>query len=355
MKDILANEIILEDMEDIYYRDTDWQLLKNQTVFITGATGMLASYVVYFLLYLNEIHHYNVRILAQIRNPQKAREIFGTYIEKKYFSIILEDICKPFEILEPADYVIHAASLASSQYYETMPVEVALPNAVGTYYLLEYANRSHSKSFLYFSSGEVYGKVEGDFSEDIFGTLNPLESKSCYGESKRMGETWCMAFAKEKQVSSKIVRIGHTYGPTMDIDNDSRVFSSFMKNVFYGQDILMRSDGSAKRPFCYIADAAAAFFAVLLYGKIGEAYNVCNIDEILSVRELANMLAGLKPKLNLNVICQGKISEISPGKKDDIYSKPLVDKIRSLGWTTHFNAKQGFARTLKYLEQMKLK
>ena len=352
MKDILESEIILRDMEDIYGRDIGWEPLKGKTMLVTGASGMLASYLVYYLIYLNEKHHYGIRILAQVRNREKAGRVFGIYLKKEYFRVVEEDICRPVSVPEKADYIIHAASLASPKYYEAMPLEVSLPNAIGTYYLLDYAARVGCKGFLYFSSGDVYGKLEAgmDVTEDTFGGLDPLAAHSCYGESKRMGETWCGSFAREKDVPAKIARIAHTYGPTMDIEGDPRVFADFMRNVFKGEDIVMHSDGRARRPFCYAADAAAAFLIILLYGNSGEAYNVCNEDEFLSVAQLAGQLAALREDLRLKVVRQGRKSgEDYLENKINKSNKTVSGKLKRLGWEAHYTVRQGFYNTLEYL------
>ena len=357
-RDFLGCEIISGEMKDIYERDTDWQPLKNQTILITGASGMLASYMTFFLIYLNENYGYNMNIITQVRNRDKMKNILGRYSEKQYLKIITDNVCEPFAVSECADYIMHAASLAGPQYYESSPIEVALPNAVGTYHLLEYAYGQKCKGFLYFSSGDIYGKMPPgtDISENMSGQVNPLDSHSCYGESKRMGETWCMAFSRQKNVPAKIVRIGHTYGPTMDINNDPRVFASFMKNIFYGEDIIMYSDGKAKRPFCYIADATAAFLTVLLYGENGEAYNVCNTEEFLSINELAQILVKLKSDRNLKVVYKTRVSSDSYlDNKVNRANKPVEDKLKKLGWKAHFNTEQGFFNTLKYLEYMEQK
>ena len=287
------HSIIREDLEKLYTRDYQWSLLKNATVLVTGGYGMIASYVVYYLIYLNEEHDMNIKIVCQGRNREKMAQRFSNYRDKSYFFEEYFDLNEKIEIIHRADYIFHAASLANPSYYQKNPIEVEEPNAVGTYFLLKYARECEVKGFLYFSSGDVYGKMgeQGvDITEDMYGIVDPLDMHSCYGESKRMGETWCVSFYREHGVPVKIARIGHTYGPTMDIYNDPRVFASFMRDVIEGRDITMLSDGSAQRPFCYIADAVAAFFLLLFKGRDGEAYNVCNTEAFISIAMLAETL-----------------------------------------------------------------
>lgn len=352
---MLEDNIIIQDMENIYGRDLPYSQLQGKSILVTGATGMLASYVVYFLIWLNEYKQYDINIIVLVRSKEKCGNRFGEYAAKPYFHMCVDDICKPLQMENDIDYIIHAASLASPQYYGVCPVEVAAPNVLGTYNLLQLAKEKNVSSFLYFSSGDVYGAMPqgtGAFSEETLGAMDPLAEHSCYGESKRMGETWCASFAREYAVPVKIARIGHTYSPTMDVENDPRVFASFMKCILTRNDIVMHSDGSAMRPFCYVADAVAAFFLILLNGENGEAYNVCNDQQFISVAELAKVLVSLELGKNLQVVCQKR-------KLDDNYMEnfinkancPSADKLRKLGWKCDYDVYEGFKRVLEHFKK----
>lgn len=345
--------VIREDLKNLYKKNYDWELLKDSTVLITGGYGMLASYIVFFLIYLNEVHNMRIKIICQGRNPEKMAARFGTYISKEYFHEEYFTLNERIPIKDKVDYIFHAASPADPSWYEENPVEVEEPNVLGTYFLLNYAKECNSKGFLYFSSGDVYGEMNGlakDITEDMSGIVDPLDPHSCYGESKRMGETWCVSFYREYSVPVKIARIGHTYGPTMDVKNDPRVFSAFVKNVMEGQDIVMHSDGTARRPFCYIADATAAFFLLILRGKAGEAYNVCNTQQFISIAELAEILISLCPEKKLHVITKervrtGKYMEAAFNRAN----KPVEAKLKELGWECDYSVKEGFRQVLKAL------
>lgn len=350
---VIDNDVIKADMENIYSRNIPWDKFQGKTVLVTGAYGMLASYFIFFLIYLNEVQGMKIHILAQGRRPEKMKERFGEIVERDYFTVCSWDISERIPELGDIHYIIHAASLANPRIYTHCPIEVAEPNAIGTYYLLQYAAEHGTDSFLLFSSGDVYGKMndeQQDITEECMGKVNPLDIHSCYGESKRMAETWCKLFWHEKHVSTKIARLGHTYGPTMNIEDDPRVFASFMRCVVKKQNIEMLSDGKAKRMFCYIADAIAAFGLILLMGKPAEAYNVCNSKEFMSIASLAEIMVALRPELNLKVILkeresQDKYLENMSNKQN----KFLDTKLTNLGWKCEFNTAQGFQNVLRYL------
>lgn len=353
MKDILRNSVILEDMEDIYSRRLPVEELLGRSILITGATGMLASYFCYYLLWLNEAKKAGITILALVRSREKCLKVFGDYVKREYFHIHEDSLVKKMQIEEQVDYIIHAASLASPQYYKHNPVEVALPNAVWTYHLLELAREKKVRGFLYFSTVDVYGKMPrgiGAFDEKQIGIMDPLDEHSCYGGSKRMGEIWCASYAREHGVPTRIARIAHTYAPTMDVEKDPRVFASFVKCLLEERDIVMLSYGTAKRSFCYIADAIAGYLLILLRGKDGEAYNVVNTREFLSIGMLAEKLASLEPEKNIRVI-----RKIRP--KDDVYMENhsnhenvmSATKLEAIGWQCRYGVEKGFMQVLRFL------
>lgn len=343
------NKIIYEDMEYIYNYDRSlWEALRGKTVLITGAYGMLPSYLVYMLIYLNEINKgYEVSIIALVRDEGKLRDRFGDYIDRPYFHFIIGDVSKNVECAVTLDYIIHGASPASSQFYNSNPADVIKPNILGTYNTLELAAKNKVKGYLLFSSGEVYGKLENEvISEKDGGYLDPADLRSCYGEGKRAAETMCKCWQHQYNVPTRIVRPCHTYGPTMDIINDNRVFSEFVSNIVNNKDIVIKSTGLATRVFCYIADATLGYFYVLLKGSDGEAYNVANENGRCSIRELADILCKLYPEKNLSVVYEKHDEEYmeNPHSLHPVYN---TEKLKSLGWSAKFSLEEGFKRTIE--------
>lgn len=348
INDLFRNEIIYEDMINIFHRRNSWEELKNKKIYITGSTGMLASYFIYFLIYLNEYNKSNIKIIAGIRNLEKAKKIFGKYMEKEYFHIYKHNILDEVYFDNSPDYIIHAASLASPQYYGKMPVETILPNVIGTYRLLEYARHNEIESMIFFSSGDVYGTVgcDNNITESTLGTLDNLAVGSFYGESKRCGETMCKAYFLEYGIKSKYARIAHTYGPTMDWKNDKRVFSEFVSNIVKNEDIVMKSDGMAKRPFAYITDTISALLIILLDGENGEAYNVGNDEEFISIKNLAEILVKLYPEKKLKVCIADRHDYGYCQSKEFRKNTLSMDKLRKLGWNPSVSVEEGFSRVI---------
>lgn len=348
LHDFFKNKIISQDMADIF-SVKGINSLKGKSFYISGASGMLASYLTMFLIYLNEEHDYRLKIYAGIRKRQKAYSRFGCYADKKYFHIIESDVVRPLPVNEPIDYLIHAASPASPQYYGGNPVETMLPNIVGTYQISEHAKKYGAESVLFFSSGAVYGKSSDKriFEHDS-GVFDFLAPCSVYGESKRCGEALGNAYFREYGMPFKSVRIHHVYGPTLDLANDHRAFAEFTKSIVEGKDIILTSDGSQKRAFCYITDALRAIIAVLLRGQNGESYNLANASQFVSISELANVLTSLYPDKGLKVIHKSRNEEGYLPLAQTSSVECDTSKIRSLGCEFKVSVEEGFKRTIEY-------
>ena len=351
----LENEIILNDLKEIHKSNINWNKLQNKKIMITGAYGMLASYLVYELIYQNEKYQRNITIIAVVKNKDKLNERFGVYTQKKYFKTLISDLTDKIKYKEDVDYIIHAASFASAEYYSTIPVQVLEPNTIGTYNLLNFAKNKNIKGMLFLSTGNIYGLVSGKkyLAEEDYGSLSTLDAHSCYEESKRMGETLFKSYYTQYNLPTRIVRIFHAYGPTMDI-NDPRVFSSFTRDVINKQDIQMKSEGLAKRSFCYITDIITGFLTILLEGEDGEAYNLCNTQQFISIIDLANIMVNIFPERGLKVIKVKRDENenyIEYHSNDEII--PCNRKLEKLGWKANITCHEGFKRVIKAQEMKK--
>lgn len=343
-----TNSIIKEDLETIYKADINWQKFVGKTVLITGANGFLPAYLVETLLFVSDrLLDNEIKVIGLVRNINKAKVRFESYLNKPNLWFIEQDVASEIQFETPIDFIIHAASQASPKYYGTDPVGTLNANVLGTSNLLNLAKKHNVESFLFFSSSEVYGSLRNDLmpiNEDCYGYLNPLTVRSCYAESKRMGENMCASYLHQYQVNAKIIRPFHTYGPGMDL-NDGRVFVDFVADILKGNNIIIKSDGTAKRAYCYIVDAIIAYFKVLLEGKNGEAYNVGNPYNEYSVIELANILVSIFEGNSLKVIMENAGNgTYLPSQVSRII--PDIKKIKNLGWEPKVSAKEGFYRTV---------
>jgi nucleoside-diphosphate-sugar epimerase len=346
----MINRVLLEDLDYILSDNLDWNKFSNCTVLITGANGFLPAYMLETLLHLNTRFSANVRVIALVRNKDKALKKFEHHKNRTDLEFLVQDVCTPVSIAadRKIDYIIHAASQASPKFYGKDPIGTINANTIGTSNMLYLAKEKDVKSFLFFSSGEVYGNVSEDqipTKETDFAYLDPTNIRSCYGESKRMGECICISWFHQYGTPVKIIRPFHTYGPGMDLE-DGRVFADFVSDVVRNKDIVMHSDGRDTRAFCYLADATLGFFRVLLRGENGVAYNVGS-DYETSIEQLANTLVSLFPEKRLKVIQNKSVRSNEYINSTIRRGCPDITRIKLLDWSPKFSIENGFKRTIK--------
>lgn len=338
--------VVKADLDELISRDIPFENLKGKTVLVTGATGMLAYYFTLTLMHLNREKNYGIKVLALVRSKNKAEAKFEGFLNDENFVILAQDVCTPINYEGDIHYIFHAAGAASPYFIKNDPTGIIAANTQGTVNILELAKRCNTENVVYPSTREVYGKVDDvDFvKESDMGTFDPLDARSCYPESKRMAETILKSYMVQFGVPFTVLRIAHSYGPGMIIGNDGRVMSDFITNAVNSEDIVMKSDGLAERAFCYVSDAVAAIFLVMLKGEKGEAYNLANETEPMAIRDVAKLISALFPERNINVVYQESTDTSS---YCNYARKGLnTEKLEALGWKPQVKLKDGLKSTV---------
>lgn len=285
-------DVWLEDLDSICQADfIKWGRLKNTSILVTGGTGLIGSTLIKALCYANEKRNLHLRILALVRNLQKAESLLGKSNEVLQF--IQGSVENLPTIEKSVDYVVHGASPTASQFFVQHPVETIEIVVKGTSNLLELAKDKGVKGFVYLSSMEVYGAPHEDtlIPESQGCTLDSMVVRSCYPLAKRLCENLCASYAHEYAVPAKVIRLAQTFGPGV-LKNDQRVFAEFARDAMDGKDIILQTTGTSKREYLYTADAVTAILTVLLSGEAGEAYNAGNSETYCSIVEMARLVAG---------------------------------------------------------------
>jgi len=346
----MRNDVIIEDLQRMHQADLPWQQLDGKTVLVTGATGMLASYITWLLLHLHEDAGIDVSVVALCRNSKKAELYFSAYKNKPYFRMLTQDACDHIKHDGAVDYIFHLAGNASPHFINTDPVGIMKCNLLGTMNVLEFAREKQTAKVIFASTREVYGKNESAelLNEESFGTLDPLNARSCYPESKRAAETLLKSYSLQYGVAFNTIRIAHAYGPTMKLENDGRVMADLMGDVVASRDIVLKSSGEAIRAFLYVTDAVLGMFTVLFKGIAGNAYNLANETEPISIKDLAQLLATCRNDKAIQVV-------IRQGEQKGYcaYRRTALDTtaIEHLGWKPYVSLSEGISRILASVMQ----
>lgn len=343
--------IMAEDAARLLARPLPWERLSGRTVLITGATGLVAGYLCEVLLLRNRLMGDEpTKVTALVRDLSKAQRRFGAYAKSAGVEFILQDMTAPLARLPRFDLLVHAAGNASPRRFASDPVGTYAATVLGTHELLAHAERTGTQGFLFLSSGAVHGAVPGSttvIDERTMGIVDPLDAYACYAESRRMAETMCAAWTRQHGLPTRIARLGHSYGPGLQRADD-RAFAEFVYSVLDGRDIVLRSDGRAVRPYCYLADVTDALLRILLMGEDGDAYLVAYPEASCSIVELATFLASADPARPVAVHTASVASTTDVVNRDPQRALD-ISKLRELGWQPRIGYEEGFRRTLRSL------
>ena len=336
----------------VYEKDIDfvtqlilpWEKLNNRTILISGATGMIGSFLIHVLMKRPE----SIRIIALGRNKETAKKRFREYWGIDNFQFISHDINQPLQNIGISDYVIHAASNTHPISYASDPIGTIKTNVIGTYHLLNYAVQCSVHRFLFMSSVEIYGENRGDieyFNEKYCGYIDCNTMRAGYPESKRAGEALCQAYRKANELDIVIARAARTYGPTM-LYEDTKAISQFIKNGLEKKDIVLKSEGNQLYSYNYVADSVSGLLTILLKGNDGEAYNISDCNSNYTLKQLASLIANLTG-VNIKYEIPSVLEQSGYSKA----TKALMDstKLEKLGWKAHWNMENGIRQTLEYL------
>lgn len=330
-------------------RSVDLTALRGKQVLITGASGLIGSAIADTLICCNLTMDAGITVYAAGRSERKLRRRFAHGLNAGLIPVAY-DATEAVAFTFGCDYIIHAASNASPELYVKEPVQTMMANITGVYELMKYATGHKTVKFLYVSSSEVYGKLDHGrpLVEEECGHVELLNVRSAYPMGKRAAETMCVSCSQQYQVSVSILRPGHVYGPTAQA-SDNRVSSAFTRQAAAGQDLVMKSAGTQLRSYCYCIDCATAALAVLTRGENCQAYNVSNSDSIITIRQMAEILAGYAGvRLIMDLPTSAEKAAFNPMDNSSLDSA----KLEGLGWRGQFDARKGLSHAIMVLKEV---
>lgn len=273
----------------------------GRRILITGARGFLGRYFTDVFLRMNATLLRDPCEIIALDNMVTSGAMGSDLPRDRHFAFVEHDAVKPFYPERPVDFILHAAGIASPYYYRKWPLETLEVATTGLKNCLDLARR-HPARLLFFSSSEIYGNPDADHvptQESYNGYVSCLGARSCYDESKRLGETMVRIYAEKFGVKASIVRPFNVYGPGMQ-KLDYRVLPNFAAKILAGEPVTVYGTGEQTRTFCYVTDAIRGFLQVLLKGEPGEPYNIGNPTPEISMLQLVKTIKESLPALSVN-------------------------------------------------------
>ena len=354
-----ADEVVAADMVDMAARlEPVLHGMEGARLLMTGGAGFLGHAIVQLVAHWNREHAALPIETTVVDNyvrgmPDWLAELDG----HDGIRCVTADATQPLpDDVPDQDYVVHAASIASPTFYRRFPLETMDANVTGLRLLLDrsvaQAQAGHPlTAFLFFSSSEIYGDPPPEHiptPEAYRGNVSCTGPRACYDESKRYGETLAVTFARHYDVPVRVVRPFNNYGPGLRL-GDKRVLPDFARDVLAGEDIVMHSDGTPTRTFCYVADAVVGYLLALAHGRDGEAYNIGRQEPEVSMNELARRTVELGREL---VDYRGRVVR-RPSDEDayltdnPIRRRPDISKARAeLGYEPIIDLDEGLRRSM---------
>lgn len=347
---MIRNNILQRDIDEFYLPPELADELRESTIIVTGATGLIGAA---FVRCINALR-LGVKFILPVRNYEKAKALFDN--ESEMVRIIECELTDFFRNLSlDCDYIIHCASPTNGKFMCSHPAETFFLPIESTRELLDFCLRRKEghpiKGIVYLSSIEYYGQISDNDpvrENDARGYIDRKSPRSSYALGKQCTEYLGYCYASEYGIPFRSARLTQTFGAGIPED-DNRVFAQFARSVIEGRDIVLHTEGLSSKPYCYTTDCISAIVYILLKGENGESYNVASPDTYISILELANLY-----RKYFNQSIEVKVEPL----KDSGYAPVTLvnlnsDRLRALGWYPRYGLPEMLDRLIKYMKEEK--
>ena len=304
-----------------------------KTSVVTGAAGFLGSHLTDLLLARGH------KVIGIDNFVTGSVDNIAHLGGNPNFKFIQQDVTEFIFLDVPVNYVWHFASPASPVDYLELPIQTLKVGSLGTHKALGLAKHKKAR-FLIASTSEIYGDpLVHPQPEEYWGNINTIGPRGCYDESKRFAEAITMAYHREHQVATRIVRIFNTYGPRMRL-NDGRVVPAFISQALKNKPVTVFGTGQQTRSFCYVSDLIEGIYRLMM-SDYDLPVNIGNPSELTMVEFAEQIIRATQSKSKL---------VFKPLPQDDPKQrKPDITKARKyLQWEPKVALAEGLTDTIAY-------
>lgn len=283
-----------------------WESARGQRIFISGGTGFFGLWLLESLAYCNRELDLHLSATVLTRDPHSFLKRMPQLASEPSIELLQGDVRSFAFPKKDFDYVLHAAT-PTTQHAAIGSRGLIEILVHGTENMVELARARNTKSFLYISSGAVYGRQPESLShipEAYLGGPDWLDASAVYGEGKRISELMCYLFARESTAHVAIARCFTFVGPHLPLDQHFAI-GNFIADALAGRSIVLRGDGTPMRSYLYMADLAVWLWTLLLTDrKTSTNPLVLNVGsgDAISILDLARKVINeLCPSLRVEV------------------------------------------------------
>jgi dTDP-glucose 4,6-dehydratase len=300
---------------------------------VTGGAGFLGSHLVDYLLQRGH------KVVAIDNFVTGSVDNIAHLAGNRNFKFIEQDVTEFLFLDVPVDYVWHFASPASPIDYLVLPIQTLKVGSLGTHKALGLAKMKGAR-FLLASTSEIYGDpLVHPQTEEYWGNVNTIGPRGCYDESKRFAEAMAMAYHRQHDIDTKIVRIFNTYGPRMRL-GDGRVVPAFVSQALRNKPVTVFGKGTQTRSFCYCSDLIEGIYRLMM-SETNEPVNIGNPDEktMLEFARAIIEVTGSRSRMVFKPLPQD----------DPRQRKPDISRARKLlKWEPRVPLAEGLVKTIEY-------